>query len=177
MNQSIDIEQDLNQAVLDGSLSGEVEKALAYSLRLLGYRARSEFELKDRLARKDFSEPAIQQVVDRLREIDLIDDREFAQSWVQSRLAARPLGPIRLRWELKKKGIEESIAAAVISQVFPGETEQSMARELAERELAKQEQVRPADLARIKRLLIRRGFSFDIVQQVVTRLWDRKSAP
>jgi hypothetical protein len=63
------------------------EKAFGYALRLLGYRARSEWEVRDRLRRREYEEAVIDQVVERLCAVGLIDDAVFVEDYVRSHTA------------------------------------------------------------------------------------------
>ncbi|GAA3181901.1 hypothetical protein GCM10020255_076290 [Rhodococcus baikonurensis] len=54
-------------------------------LRLLTDRARSRSELETKLSGRGFEPEIITKVLDRLQEIGLIDDADFANQWVHSR--------------------------------------------------------------------------------------------
>ena len=54
-------------------------------LQLLAVRPRSRAELGQRLRRKGYETAQIEPVLDRLTQVELIDDAAFAQTWVQSR--------------------------------------------------------------------------------------------
>jgi len=54
-------------------------------LQLLAVRPRCRAELAQRLQRKGYQSVEIEPVLDRLTEVELIDDASFAQAWVHSR--------------------------------------------------------------------------------------------
>ena len=68
----------------------EGERAHESALNLLSYRPRSEQEVRRRLGRKGFSEPAIEQAVQRLLRARLLDDEAFARYWISNREQFRP---------------------------------------------------------------------------------------
>lgn len=98
--------------------SGEQERrrrgpsAFDAALRLLGTRARSVAEIRERLARRDFDEAEIENVIVRLQAHRVLDDREFAQEWVRSRRGNR--GAAALRQELARKGIDRELVDEVL---------------------------------------------------------------
>ena len=76
------------------------------ALNLLGYRARSEAEIRDRLARYGYVGETIEAVILRLEELGYLDDVEFART--KAREKARRYGPRRVSVELRKSGVGES---------------------------------------------------------------------
>ena len=55
------------------------------ALRLLGVRARSRHEMRERLTRKGFDADTVDEVMTRLDKHQLLDDTDFAAEWVRSR--------------------------------------------------------------------------------------------
>nr|WP_308119246.1 regulatory protein RecX [Rhodococcus sp. BP-332] len=104
------------------------------ALRLLTDRARSRVELEQRLAAKGFTDEIITSVLDRLTEIKLVDDRDFAHQWVRSRHTYSGRGKQALRTELRTKGIEPGIAAEALDTIEP-EDERERARDLVVKKL------------------------------------------
>ena len=72
-------------------IAGEKPVAMGRALNLLGYRARSEAEIRDRLTRYGYLEETIEGVVLRLEELGYLDDAEFAR--MKAREKARRYGP------------------------------------------------------------------------------------
>jgi regulatory protein len=150
------------------------ERAMQSALRLLGYRARSVQELRQRLERKAFAPAIIARTLRELTRLGLLDDREFAHSWVQAR---RGYGPVRLRQDLLQKGIPRNLAEEAISTGLSADDELAVARQVAQRAL--RTLPTPVDLstlARLRRMLQRRGFSYEVIGRVCARLSDRVTA-
>lgn len=133
------------------------EKLLAKALNLLSYRQRSEREIRERLQRLNDDPAQVDRVMDLLKQDGLVNDLEFAKWWVGQRSEWRPRGRIGLTAELLQKGI----AREVIGQVLPTQEKE---RQLAKKLLAKRKLDRP----RAQRLLLSRGFSPDIIFQIVS---------
>jgi regulatory protein len=71
-----------------------LRRAREDAYRLLGFRARSENEIRDRLARKGYEDEVIAQVLDGLRADGYVDDRAFTEDWGQgARRHARAARP------------------------------------------------------------------------------------
>lgn len=89
-------------------------KATQRALHFLGYRPRSEAEVRTRLLREEWPEDVVERVVNRLREAKYLNDEQFAELWVENRSLTKPRGSRTLQQELRQKGVErETIEAAL----------------------------------------------------------------
>ena len=88
----------------------EINELMAKGMRLLAMREHSIKELNDKLAVKALSKEAVTAVLDELIENNYVSDERFAESYVRSR-ANRGFGPIKIRAELKNKGISNRLIA------------------------------------------------------------------
>ena len=77
-----------------------LRKAKEAALRYLSFRARTRQEVEGRLREKGFDENTIRSAIERLKELRLIDDAEFAREWIRSRQRKGPIGRRRLLLEL-----------------------------------------------------------------------------
>lgn len=84
------------------------------ALALLAGRDFARRELSVRLVRKGFPEPTVEAVVARLAEERLQDEGRFTEQFV-SRQAARGHGPVRIRMQLRERGVAEVDAEAALS--------------------------------------------------------------
>jgi len=147
----------------------EVERAKAACLRLLAHRARSEAELRERLRRRGVEEQVAAQAVADLSAAGLVNDREFAESWIRERRELHATGRVGLRWELRRKGVPEEIIQTALGGL-DDEEELELALGYARKKLGDQPAAGPKELARLRRALISRGFGGDIIQIVIERL-------
>lgn len=137
-------------------------------LRLLAGRPRSEREVRSYLKRRGADDATVEQLLTRLREQHLVDDAEFARSWVENREEFRPRGARALRAELWQKGIDAEVADAAVQTVDEEQSALRAAARLAERLARTEEQ---EFRRRVFGLLQRRGFGYQVSQRVVARLW------
>jgi len=148
-----------------------LEKAKQASFRLLSYRARSCKELSDRLKQKGFSEEVINKVVGRLKEIDYLNDLEFAYLFLEDRIKHNPKGRILLTIELKRKGIAQEIIDKVLQEKLPSEKEEELAFNLARVKWQRKKDVEEnKKKQQIYTLLARRGFSISLAKEIVENL-------
>lgn len=140
------------------------------ALTLLGYRPRSVAELRSRLLRRSFDPSLVEEALAGLQKQGVVDDRQFAQFWVENRQTYRPKGGRLLQSELRSKGVEREI----IDTVLPGpEEEEAAAYRVAER---KARSLKGVDWREFRRRvgdhLVRRGFGYEVTSAVTRRLWN-----
>jgi regulatory protein len=70
----------------------EFETALQAAIDFIDYRPRSQAEVERRLRKAQVGDATISLVVDRLKMSNLLNDRDFAQRWVEDRGAFKPRG-------------------------------------------------------------------------------------
>jgi len=143
--------------------------AMATALRLLSYRPRSESELRQRLARRGTSPDLVDGTLQRLRELDLVDDAAFARGWVESRHRSSPRGRRLLRQELQAKGVGGDVSRPLLEQI---DEEDAALRAGGRRALSLRTSPYPEFRRRLVDFLRRRGFDYDTVRRTVERLWQ-----
>jgi regulatory protein len=147
----------------------EAHKAHESALRYLDYRPRSIDEIRRHLKGKGFEPDVIDEVVERLADVGLLDDRAFARYWLENRADFRPRGERALRQELRLKGVPDDVIAEALSE---GHSEDEAAYRAA---VAQARQVRTADPVEFRRKieahLVRRGFSYDAARDATARVW------
>jgi len=136
-------------------------------LRLLTDRARSRSELETKLSGRGFEPEIITKVLDRLQEIGLIDDADFANQWVHTRHTYSGKGKRALAVELRLKGIDQDVASEALSQIDP-EDERERAADLVRRKL-KNKPIDDRDKVtrRLVSMLARKGYSAGMSYEVV----------
>lgn len=84
--------------------------------RYLAYQPRTILEVMIYLAKKGFGEDIIEKIINILLEKNFLNDHNFAQLFVESRVKTKPKSKFALGYELKKKGVNASIIEDVLSQ-------------------------------------------------------------
>jgi regulatory protein len=143
------------------------ERAHQVAVNFISYRPRSSKEIIDKLTRKGFTRDLALEVVDQLKEINLLNDLQFARMFVRDKLLGKPMGRAMLRRKLLEKGIAFQMSERALNEYVTEENEQEAAKTLAVRKMRiSRSRFSALDpLARQKRLigyLLSRGFSQDI---------------
>ena len=146
--------------------------ALEYALKLLGYRARSERELRERLADKKYQPDDITAALEKLRKIKLVDDETFAVNYVRDKLAISRRGPRRIYFELIKHGVTKEIAERATKTVVAADELATATALIQSRSRQWAKLAPPARYRRAIGLLSRRGFSPGVIRDVL-RDWPR----
>ena len=152
-----------------GPLEAKAAKLAAFDL--LARKSWSQRELVARLKRRGAPEDVAQAVVAELAARGYLDDEGFARWWAQARARGRRIGSVRLRQELRRKGIPRALAAAAIDAAFEEAPEPERALEAARRRLPALLRKHPGRApARLRDYLLRRGYPPEVVMGVVKTL-------
>lgn len=152
--------QEITEAEL-AELKGESEfgKLFDRTLNLLSYRPRSEYELREYLKRKKQSPALIEKTLNKLSKLGYVDDEAFAKRWVEHRRSIKPISSLKLRAELKQKGIaSEWIEAALHENSDDG----AAIKRLIEKKAGKY-----ADRNKLMQYLARQGFRYDDIKRAL----------
>ena len=145
------------------------ERAMQQALLFLGYRARSEKEIRQNLSKHEFPEAVIEETLERLRQNGFANDKQFADAWVENRSSFRPRGRRALTLELRQKGIDDSTIESVLVDI----DEEALAYEAG---LKKARKLRVQEWSDFRKktseFLARRGFSYSVIAPIVSRLWN-----
>jgi regulatory protein len=135
--------------------------------RLLAARARSRSELRQALLRKEIDEDVADGVIQKFVDAGLVDDAEFAETWVRARHEQQGLGRRALGFELRRKGVDEDLIAEALSTV-DNESEADRARELVRRKLRATSNADAATRTRrLVGMLARKGYPEGLAFRVV----------
>lgn len=152
-------------------LISEDQDEVAYqrAIKLITYRDRSIAEIRQSLHQKQIPEEIIENVINRLGENGLLDDKRFANLWIENRNEFRPRSHRMLTLELRKKGISEDI----ISQVLENTTaDEELAHKAAQKQIRRYMTLEWQDFRRkLGSFLARRGFSYETVDLTVHQIW------
>ncbi|MFP4202379.1 MAG: regulatory protein RecX [Candidatus Acetothermia bacterium] len=117
----------------------ELEAARTYLRQLLKYRPRTEEEVRERLAKKDYPPEIIDETIEWATEANLIDDRLFTEYFVEDRLENKPKGRSGLYRDLLEHGVDGELAKEVLGEKVTPEDEEERCRKLAQKRLKKYE--------------------------------------
>jgi regulatory protein len=130
-------------------------------------------EVKRQLRKKQVADDVIDQVIARLTEAGLLDDKAFAKYWVENRETFRPRAGRALRFELKRKGLSDAAIKQVLGTIDESESayRAGAARAPRWRGLERRE-----FMEKLGAFLVRRGFSYETAKEAAKRLWDESKS-
>ena len=94
----------------------ELDKAMQKALNYLSYRMRSEVEIGRYLKELEISEEEASSIVERLKELQFLDDAIFAQAFVRTKRDTQKKGPRLIEQELFQKGVEKKYIEEAMQQ-------------------------------------------------------------
>lgn len=150
-------------------MDSSFERYYNKALKFLGYRPRSEKEVRDSLLKKKASGSIVDLIIKKLKEQRFLNDHEFARWWIEQRTLVKPMGKRLIKMELTRKGIDKEL----IDETFDNmedlvEEELELARKLVERRINKYKNLdRQKIYQRLGGFLSRRGFDYDTVKKVI----------
>ncbi len=115
--------QRLSDADIERLTATDAEqRAYDLAVHFLGFRPRSQAEVRRHLVEAGVAEPVVDVVIGRLGERGYLDDAEFARFWVESREQFRPRSPQALRQELRLKGVTGDAIVEALAAVDAAES-------------------------------------------------------
>jgi regulatory protein len=137
--------------------------------QLLNYRPRSSTEVRKNLEKHGYDPEVIEQVLERLGRSGLVNDRQFAQTWVDNRSEFRPRGRRLLNMELRQKGLDDEAIESALSEL----DEEQLAYQAALKYQRKLQDLPKPDFRRkLAGFLARRGFGYAVIEPVLERVWQ-----
>jgi regulatory protein len=146
------------------------EMAYQQALKYLGYRPRTESEVRQNLQDHEIPEEVVEATILRLQQGGLLDDQHFAQTWVENRNEFRPRGGRALAYELHRRGVSDQ----VIEQTLTGLDEEELAYQAALKYSRKISHLSWQDFRqKMYGFLARRGFNYEVSNSVSARAWEQ----
>lgn len=158
----------------DSAPSLPARSAREDALKLLDRQRYTRRDLTRKLRDKGHATAEIEATLDRLAELGLVDDVEYARAFIAGRWGRRAAGWRKIEQDLRGKGVSgETITAA--KERFESEQggpadETTAAQRVIDQAARKYAALDPrVRRQRLTALLLRRGFSYDTIEQVLRR--------
>ncbi len=137
------------------------------ALKFLGYSARSAREVERHLDEKQYGEVEVYETVERLKELGLVNDRAFAEDFIRTRLATKPVSRRKLKEQLMAHELDGETVEEVLAAVDDA-TERENARAVAEK-YARQFSALPEQerVSRVMQRLVSRGYGYDEAERAL----------
>ncbi|MBM7097734.1 recombination regulator RecX [Bacillus sp. H-16] len=148
------------------------EKSKAYNRALyyLSFRMRTVKEMNDYLRDQEITDEEKDEILERLIGMNLLDDQSFADAYVRTKKNTQKKGPMKIKMELKEKGVADKHIDHALKQYTYAE-QYDQAYELAKK---KQRTYKSDSIQKIKQkltqFLIQKGFSSTVAGEVLKEL-------
>ncbi len=167
--------QDLTEAEIDALTNEDaIQKAVDRAIDFLSYRPRSTQEVRQNLVKKEIPESVIDIAIGRLQRLKYLDDEAFARFWIENRDNFKPMSPRALRYELRQKGIEDSILDPLLDEIV--DVHEAAYRAIEKRKWRFQGKTRHEFKKKLSGRLQRRGFHYGVINDVIQQLMDELEA-
>lgn len=137
------------------------------AMRYLARWDRTVAQVEQHLRDQGASPAQVQQTIGRLSDLRYLNDRAYAERWVERRLARQPMGRDRLKAELLAKGIAGPLADGAIAQALADVSEEALAALALE---SMQRKGRRVTLAQARQFLRQRGFEEEVISRMIVAM-------
>ena len=156
-------------------LQEEIESEESYykvyqrTLNYLTYSLRSEKQIRDYLKKHD-AEQYSDRMVEHFKKLGLLDDLNYAESYVRTMANVNQKGPRNMEMDLKQKGITEDQIAIALEE-YPYAQQFENAKNLAEKRWQRAKNDSHIEgIQKVKQYLVNKGYSFEIADDVIDEL-------
>lgn len=144
-------------------------KAYNYALWHLDQSMKTEKQIVDLMIGKGYTEEYIRPAIEKCKKYDLINDAEYAYSFVRSRKSI--YGRRRIEQDLLRKGVQKDIIDSLIEDEIDPEDAREDAKDLAERRLRTTQGLeRQKRVQRVLRVLVTKGYDMSMAYSVINEV-------
>jgi regulatory protein len=148
-------------------------KAYQKTLNYLSYSLRTEKQIRDYLFKNELGH-FNERIIEKLKTAKLVDDLNYAQSYVRSKANVNQKGPRNIEQELYQKGVNEKDIMTALDE-YPKEQEVENAIALAEKKWSKTKHKSEFEtVQKIKQYLVNKGYSFEVADEAIAAIDTEK---
>jgi regulatory protein len=151
-------------------LSSEAELYTA-AVNALARRAYSIYEMRTYLERRAEDKDTVKSILNRLKQLDYLDDARYARQFVRARAEFRKQGAFRIARDLRARGVPDRHIEAALAERSEETDEAAAVRARLERRIKSLRG--PLDerkIASLYRSLLRAGFAADAIRRELSAL-------
>jgi len=140
------------------------DKVMGSALRYAAMRLRSVWEMEQYLKRKNASPALAEKILNKLININLLNDEAFAKAWVANRRLLRPTSKRKLQQELKAKRVPEEVINITLAEDEVVNDRAALREMIAKKRNLSRYKANPMKLMQY---LARQGFNYDDIKQAM----------
>jgi regulatory protein len=141
------------------------------AINSLARRAYSVYEMRTYLERRTEDKDAVKNILDRLKQLNYLDDARYARQFVRLHTELRKQGAFRIARDLRARGVPDRHIEAALAERSGESSESALVRARLTRQIKNLRG--PLDQRRVASLyrsLLRAGFSADTIRRELTAL-------
>ncbi len=152
----------------------DAHRAKEKALYLLEHRSHTKKELTEKIARTAASREAAAAAAQRMEDLGLVDDEAYARNFAKELFLRKRYGPLRVKQELRHKGIDGELIEELLEEyqgMEDGQLLQENIQSILERKYAgwqEDEKLRRRAFAALQRM----GYGYEEIQQALRRPED-----
>ncbi len=163
LNSGIKIGQELTTEELSRLKQLSVQDNLyARTLKLVAVRPKSEWEVKTYLERKGASPTLTETILNKLRDIGLLDDYKFAEMYARDIKAHSPASRRKILSKLKQKRVNEEAIKNFLENIKDNDTDALQA-------LIETKSQKYKDPVKLMAYLSRQGFNYSDIKEALNK--------
>jgi regulatory protein len=152
--------QELSQQQLrELKQTSAADKLYANTLRYLAIRPRTIWEVTTYLQRKGASPALTKTILNKLSNANLLDDKKFAEAFVNDRQLLRPTSRRKIIMELRQKHVADEVIQSVLGD--EQHDEQTALQSIID---SKRRQTKYQDNLKLMQYLARQGFNYSDIK-------------
>lgn len=163
--------QEIDEELLS-EIKQESKEDMGYQLALnyLSYQLRTEKEIRTYLKDNEIESADRQKIVARLKDLKLLDDLVYGESYIRTQMRLGDKGPRVLQQKLKQKGLKDTDIQQAL-YLYEAEEQFQVALHTAKKSLRKFHHSSQREVQqKIQQLLMTKGFSNDISKSVLAEI-------
>ncbi len=159
--------KSITEETLNYLLDTEVYAAArSAAVSFLAMKLRTSYEVAQKLSDMGYEEAAIEKVIENLKEINYIDDFNYACKYISEKTKLKPKSVKLLAMELSQKGIRDDIISSALEEFELDEEE--VALQLLRKRYSKYTVFDEKLIQKMKTFLAGRGFSYGQISKAVS---------
>lgn len=154
----------LDEAISETEYLFAKEKMLQY----IRNKNRTFFEINEYLKKQGFNEDTIKKEIEFVKKFELADDVAYARKYIKESIR-KGNGVIKIRRELKRKGIGKDVIEQYIQKYVTSENTIESAMNIARKKI-RNEKINEKTYGKVGRYLAMKGFEREIIYKVLDKL-------
>lgn len=158
------------ETVKEIKASANYDLGLQMVMNYLSYQLRSEKDVRTYLKEKEIPLEDRNRIIDRLKDLKLVDDKTYGESYLRTQIRTSDKGPIVVRQQLRQKGLKDDLIDQILP-IYTVEQQFDVAYHTAEKNLRRiHNKSFKETLQKVRLTLMQKGFTNEIIDLVMSEL-------